>query len=752
LLTGRGAFVDDLTLPGQLHMAVWRSPLAHARVLRVNLDPALAAPGVVDAFDVGAFGPSPPTFATVVSHRSLRLSPQHPLASTRVRYVGEAVAVVLAETRALAEDALYLVEVDLAPMPVLTCTGDALASGAPRLHEGASNNCCANWTERLGDPEAAFSTAFLVVRERLSMQRYTGVPIETRGVLAGLDQVSGELVIWASGQWPHTTRALTARMLGMAVEQIRVITPDVGGGFGVKEELYPEDVLVPFAARRTGRAVKWIEDRREHFTSVVHAREQTHELELALAADGAILGLRDRIVTDMGAYVRALGVVNPSLAAASLPGPYRIPAIQIDSVAVLTNKSPTSAYRGAGQPEATYARERLLDIAAQRLGMDPAQLRFRNLLPPESLPYDTRIDSVDGRMRFDSGDFPTALRLALECAGYEQRRADQAVARRSGKLPGIGVAVYAQITGTGPYEGADIRVGSDGSITVSTGAVDIGQGLTTALAQVVGAELGVDLARIRVVAGDTARIPHGVGTYASRGAVMAGNAVAAAARELRDKALQTAAALLEVAPHDLEWIQGAARVRGAAGRSVSLAELADALKPGSSRRPPALQPTLESRQYFESEDPPVAYGVHVVALNIDGETGAVQLQRYIVVNDAGRLINPTLAEGQIVGGLVQGLGGALFEQLAYDENGQLVSSSLLDYALPRAADLVNVEVRHLEIPSPLNPLGVKGLGEGGAVGAHAAVANAVADALAPLGVTVWETPLTARAVRALVAH
>jgi len=742
LLTGRGAYVDDLTLPGLLHMTVWRSPIAHATVGAIDLRRALALPGVVDAFDLSAFGPSPPSFPALLTHESLKLCPQYPLARDRVRYVGEGVAVVVAEQRALAEDALELIDVSLEGLEPVASTDVALSASAPQLHDDALGNVCAEWTLRLGDAENAFKHADVIVRDRLSVQRYTGVPIETRGVVAHEDPISGELVIWVSGQWPHTTRSLAARMLGLAEERIRVVAPDVGGGFGVKEEFYPEDLLVPFASRRLGRPVKWIEDRREHFLSVVHAREQIHDLELAVQRDGTIVGLRDRIVTDMGGYVRALGFVNPSLAAASVPGPYRIADIRIDSLAVVTTKSPVSPYRGAGQPEATFARERLLDIAALELGLDPADIRRRNLLPPEALPFDTGISSVDGPVRFDSGDFPRALETALELLDYPRLRQTQVIARQAGRLPGLGLAVYAQITGTGPFEGADVRVSPDGRVTVNTGAVEIGQGLTTALAQVVAQELGLPLERIHVLCGDTARIPHGVGTFASRGAVMAGNAVAAAAIQVRTKAVELAAHVLEVSADDIEWRDGAAWVRGVSGRAVSLAELAEASRPGDGHRPAGMLPGLEARHYFESDAPPFAYGVHAVVVDVDPETGAVRLERYVVVSDSGRLINPMIAEGQIIGGVAQGLGGALFEQLVYDADGQLLSSSLLDYALPTARDVPNIEMVHLQIPSPLNPLGVKGLGEGGAVGAHAAVANAVADALLPLGITIRSTPLS----------
>jgi carbon-monoxide dehydrogenase large subunit len=606
LLLGQGAYVDDLNPPGLVHMAVWRSQLAHAAVTRVSLERARAFPGVVDAFDIRAFGPAPVSFPVVVSDPCLKACPQFALARDRVRYCGEGVAVVIAEHRAIAEDALELVDVELEPLAPVATVDAALASGAPQMHDDSPGNRCAEWTLRSGDVDSAFQLAGLVVRERLSMQRYTGVPIETRGVVAQQDPISGELVIWVSGQWPHTTRTLAARMLGIAEDSIRVVVPDVGGGFGVKEEFYPEDLLVPFAARRLGRAVKWIEDRREHFLSVVHAREQVHELELALRRDGTILGLRDRITTDMGGYVRALGFVNPSLAAASVPGPYRIANLQIDSVAVLTNKSPASPYRGAGQPEATFARERLLDIAAQRLGLDPAEIRRRNLIAAEALPFDTGLRSVDGPVVFDSGDFPRALETALRLLDYAGLRRAQADARRAGRLAGVGLAVYAQITGTGPFEGADVRVSTDGRVTVSTGAVAIGQGLATALAQVVGQELGVPIDRVQVISGDTARISHGIGTFASRAAVMAGNAAAIAAGRVRTKGMQLAAHVLEVSADDVQWIDGAARVRGAADRSVSLAQLAQACLPGAAGRPPDLEAGLEARHYYDSVHPPFA--------------------------------------------------------------------------------------------------------------------------------------------------
>jgi carbon-monoxide dehydrogenase large subunit len=424
-------------------MAILRSPHAHARILKVDLEPARALSGVVDAFTVEAFGASPPLFPVLLPPPDAKPALQAPLAYGHVRHVGEGVAVVVCESRAIAEDALDLIDVDYDVLDAIAGVEAALADGAPTLHDGVPGNRYAEWSMAVGDVAAAFRDADVVVRERLSMQRYSAIPIETRGVLASHDALTGDLVIWASTQWAHTARSLTAALLGIPEQHVRVITPDVGGGFGVKVELYPEDLLVPFAARRLGRPVKWIEGRREHMLTTVHARQQVHEIELALRRDGTILGLRDRILTDMGAYVRALGFINPSLAAASVPGPYRIANVQIDSLAVLTNKTPVSPYRGAGQPEATFARERLLDIAARELGVSPADLRRKNLLPPEELPYEVGLTSVEGGVIYDSGDYPHALDVALQALGDDPVKPGAG----DGRLRGLGLAVYAQISG-----------------------------------------------------------------------------------------------------------------------------------------------------------------------------------------------------------------------------------------------------------------------------------------------------------------
>ena len=746
LLTGEASFVDDIHLPHTLHAAILRSPHGNARIRGVDLSAVRAAPGVVDAFSLAdAWPDEPPAIPVLAPVDSLLPCPQYLLARDQVRYVGEAVAVIVAESRDLAEDALELAEVDYEPLPALATMEGAMASGAEVLHDTVPDNVAARWTQGIGDVASAFEGAAHVIGEDFRMQRYTGVPMEARGTLATQDPVNGELTVWTSGQWPHTQRALTAALLGLDEKSIRVIQPEVGGGFGVKVELYPEDVLIPFAVLRVGRPVKWIEDRREHMLTVVHAREMDLKLELALSSDGTILGLRAQILSDQGAYFRTLGTVNPSLCVTGLPGPYKIQNYEGEVVCVLTNKSPSSPYRGAGGPEAVFARERLFDIAAREIGMDPAEFRMKNLIPADEMPYDTGLVSIESTVAFDSGDFPTGLKQALEDFDYTGFRAGQERDRRAGKLRGLGICVYTQMASVGPYESAEVRVDGGGKVSVIAGSAPQGQGTGTALAQVVSDQLEVDLDRISVTFADTARIPFGVGTYASRNAVMAGSATLVATQRVRDKAIAVAAHLLEASALDVEWHEGAARLKGVPQKSHTLAEIAQAVGPGGTR-PEGMEPGLESRYYYETHDAPFAFGVHLAEVEVEPETGHVDIKRYVVVNDCGRLINPMIVDGQIVGGIAQGVGGALLEELVYDEDGQMLSANLMDYQLPTSLDLPNVEIRHYESPSPLNPLGVKGIGEGGAIAGHAVIANAVEDALAHTGARVRETPLRPAAV------
>lgn len=740
LLRGEAAFVDDIRVPGLLHMAILRSPHAHARVLSVDVSAARQLPGVVDAFSARDLGAEPPAIPALFSLEEFHPAPQYPLATDRVRFVGEPVAVVVAESRAVAEDALELVEVDYEPLEAVVDASAAIQPGAPVLHDNAPDNVAARQVYETGDVDAAFAAADRVIRERLDMQRYTGIPLETRGVVATRDAVTGELTVWNSTQWPHTVRTLLAGMLGVPARAVRVISPDIGGGFGVKADFNAEDYLVPLAATRIGRPVKWIEDRNEHFLSIAHSREQIHEVEIALRHDGTILGLRARHITDCGAYQRPLGVINASLAATSLGGVYRVPNYRVEAVCASTNKSPASPYRGAGAPEATFARERLLDIVARELGIDRAELRRRNLLPPEELPFDTGLASLEAAVVLDSGDFPAALDRALEMIDYAGFAARQQAAREEGRLIGLGICVYHQITGPGPFEGGSVRVDPTGEVSIVSGAAPMGQGTATMLAQIAADELQVPHESIKVVFGDTGRLPFGMGTYASRNAVMAGTAVVLAARKVRQKAEELAAHLLEADPADLVLEDGAFSVKGVPASSVTWAQVATAASPGGSR-PTGMEPDLESVQYFENLAAPYSYGIHVAEAEVDPHTGYTTVTRYVVVNDAGTIVNPRNAEGQIAGGVAQGLGGALMEELVYGPDGQPQSTSFMDYLIPGSLDVPDIEVGHLESPSPLNPLGVKGMGEGGAIGSHAAVANAVADAIEHLGVRITRTPL-----------
>ncbi|RBY79567.1 xanthine dehydrogenase family protein molybdopterin-binding subunit [Geodermatophilus sp. TF02-6] len=745
LLRGEGAYVDDLRIPGVLHMAVLRSPEAHARIRSVDVGPARALAGVVDAFSAAELGRDQPAIPALFAVESFRPAPQYPLAVDTVRYVGDPVAVVVAESRHVAEDALELIEVDYEPLEAVVDASAAIQPGAPVLHDDAPDNVAATMVYESGDVEAAFAGADRVVRERLDVQRYTGIPLETRGVVAHRDPVTGELTVWASTQWPHTMRTILAGMLGVPARAVRVVTPDIGGGFGVKADFSPEDFLVPYVAGRIGRPVKWIEDRNEHFLAIAHSREQIHEVELALRDDGAILGLRARHITDCGAYQRPLGLVNASLAGTSLGGVYRVPAYRVEAVCASTNKAPASPYRGAGVPEATFARERLFDIAARELGIDRVELRRRNLLTPDELPHDTGLVSLEAAVVLDSGDFPAALDRALEMAGYADFSARQQAARDEGRLIGLGICVYHQVTGTGPFEGGSVRVDPTGEVTITSGAAPQGQGTATMLAQIAADELQVPHESIKVVFGDTGRLPFGMGTYASRNAVMAGTSVVMAARQVRDKARELAAHLLEADPADLELEDGAFTVRGVPTSRVGWAGVAAAATPGGNR-PAGMEPDLEAVQYFENMAAPYSYGIHVAEVEVDPHTGYTTVTRYVVVNDAGRIVNPRNAEGQIVGGVAQGLGGALMEELVYAPDGQPQTTSFLDYLVPGSLDVPDVEIAHLASTTPLNPLGVKGMGEGGAIGAHTAVANAVADAIEHLGCRVTRTPLTPAAV------
>ena len=745
LLRGRGRYVADVDLPGQLHAVFVRSPFAHAAIGGIDASAALALPGVVavlTAADVPA-GPLPPFLwdtppEKLVSALRPHLRPCHPpLLADRPLYAGQAIAVVVAESRYVAEDAAEVVEVDYDPLPSVATLERALADDAPVVHEGWEDNVAVRFVVAKGDVEAALAEAALVVRERFSTQRQAGIPMETRGAVATWDADGDGLTLWSATQNSHPLRRAMSRVSGVPQERIRVIAPDVGGGFGIKGVLYPEDLLVGLLALRLGRPVKWIEDRLEHMLSAVHAREQLHEIELGLDEDGRIVAMRDHVLVDTGAY-NPLGLVIPYNTIAHLMGPYRVENFEATAEGVITTKTPTAPYRGAGRPEAVFAVERSLDLAARRLGIDPVELRLRNLVRPEEMAFDVGILYRDGEpLVLDGGDYPEVLRRAAELVGWD----DVEIRERNGRLVGRGVGVYVEGTGIGPFEGALVEVGEDGRVSVRTGACSQGQGHATVFAQVCADRLGVDAHAVDVVTGDTEGLEKGWGTVASRSAVVAGNAVAEASGVVREQALRVAGELLEIAVSDLTVIDGRVVPRDAPDRGLTLGEVARAAREQDT--------PLAATFYFEPGTVTWANGAHAAVVAVDPETGEVELLRYVVVHDCGREINPMIVDGQVHGGVAQGIGGALYEEVLYDEEGQLLNGTLADYLVPTAEEVPVIELDRRETPSPLNALGLRGVGEGGAIAPPAAIANAVEDALSRLGAVVRRTPLSPPYVRSL---
>jgi carbon-monoxide dehydrogenase large subunit len=758
-LRGEARYVDDVTLAGMVHAAFLRSPHGHARIIGIRTAAARRLAGVVAVFTFAdlerwmkplpLFGAPPPGLAAAITF-DVRQAPQWALCRARARHVGEIVAMVVAESRALAEDALDLIEVEWDPLPPVAEMVAAAEPGAPLIHPEWGTNVAIGFTHAIGDPDGAFARADVVVSETFRIQRYVGMPLECRGVVAAWDRRDGSLTTWNSTQVSHFVQQGLTTALGLPPHKIRVIAPDLGGGFGTKASGYAEDALVPIAAVALGRPVKWIEDRREHMSGSAHARHQIHAISLAARRDGTILGLRDRIWLDLGAY-NVWGIVLPYNTVAHLIGPHRIKHMRVDVQGVVTNKTPNAPYRGAGRPETVFAMDRAVDCLARQLGMDPAEIRRRNYIRADELPYDFGMPYRDGNpLVYDTGDFPAALEAALEAAGYSEFRREQKGLRARGVYRGIGVSGYVEGTAIGPYEGATVKLDLAGRVIVATGAVSSGQGHETSFAQVAADALGVPLDWVTVIGGDTAAVPFGVGTFASRSAVTAGNSIADACREVRGKLVRAAATLLEAAPEDIEIEAGKIFVRGTPGSAVDLARVVQASIP-TFAKPGVASPDFEASAYHHVPTVTYASAVHVARVEVDVETGGVKLLRYVVAHDCGKVINPIIVEGQVHGGVAQGIGGALFEDMAYDEQGQLLAGSLMDYAVPKADDLPLIETVHLEFPSPRNPLGVKGLGEGGAISPPAAISNAIEDALAPFGVRITETPVTPARIRALLA-
>jgi aerobic carbon-monoxide dehydrogenase large subunit len=758
LLRGEGRFVDDIKLPGMLHAAFVRSPHAHAVVRAIRTAAAAARPDVARVLTftdlerwmkpLPLFGAIPPGLAARVDV-SMKQIAQLAMARDRVRHVGEIVAMVVAESRALAEDAAELVEVDYDPLPVVVDMIAGAEAGAPLIHPEWGDNVALRFKTGFGDAAAALAAADVRVRERFHVQRYVGMPMETRGVLAQWDARDGSLTTWNGTQVVHFVQQGLVAALGLPANKIRVIAPDVGGGFGTKATGYPEDLLIPAAAIACRRPVKWIEDRREHMVASAHARHQVHDIEIGATREGQMLVVRDRIWVDLGAY-NSWGIVLPYNTVAHLLGPHRVPALEVECRAVVTNKTSNAPYRGAGRPETVYAMDRIVDCLARELSMDPAELRRKNYLDAVDLPYELHIPYRDGNpLVYDSGDFRANLEAALEAIGYDLLRVEQEALRERHVYRGIGISGYVEGTAIGPYEGATVRMDATGRAVVATGACSQGQGHETSFAQVAADALGIPLDWVTVVGGDTAAIPFGIGTFASRSAVNAGSSILGAAVKVREKLTAAAAALLEAAPRDIEIEDGQAFVRGAPASAVSLERVVRSALPTFAKAG-AVTADFEATVYHHQPTVTYTSAVHIAHVEVDPGTGAVRLLRYMVAHDCGRLINPMIVEGQIHGGVAQGVGGALLEEMVYDEQGQLLTGTLMDYLVPTAMELPPIETVHLEYPSPRNPLGIKGIGEGGAISPPAAIANAVEDALAPFGVRVTRAPLGPDTVRSLL--
>ena len=752
LLRGDGAFADDIHLPGMLHVAFVRSLHAHARLVALDAREALGVPGVamvLRAADLGALNaPLPVRFQHPGLHH-----PQmpRPLADGVVRFVGEPVAAVVADGRYAAADAADLVRVDYDPLPAASSLDAARAEGAPLVHEDAAGNVAGSYHWRVGNTTAALAGAPVRLAFRLTISRGSAVPIETRGCVAAVDATTGRLGLWASTQSPHHLQHTVARLLDLPEDRVRVVAPDVGGAFGVKGGAPREYILVAYLALRTGRPVKWIEDRREHLVACQHDRDQTHYLELAATREGDLLGLRDLFWLDVGAYT-LYGHLIGMHTVAHMVGPYRLPHLDVRLETVYTHRVPAGAYRGAGRPQGTYVIERAMDALARELELDPAAVRRRNLIPPEAMPHDTGLRQPgDQPVEYDSGDYPRVLQVALERFDYAGWRAEQRRRREAGvpALLGVGVALYVQETAGPGDETVTLRMDPSGRVQMTAGPPSQGQGLVPILTRVIGQELAIPPARVRVATGDTAAMAESNGTHGSRVATLIGNAAALAARKLASRLRALAAEVARCDPAEVELRDGRTVVRGRPGNGIGYGDLIKRLAgndPGRGRPPAA----LEVSAIFASERSAWSSGAHLVALEVDTETGAVRILRYLIVHDSGAVLDEEAVRRQILGGVVQGIGGSLYERLAYDESGQPLVATLADYAVPRAAQVPPIEIVRIETPSPHNPLGLKGAGESGCMAVYPAIAAAVEDALAERGCRVSALPLPAAEIWAML--
>jgi carbon-monoxide dehydrogenase large subunit len=756
LLRGRGRFADDLRLPGTVHGAFVRSPFPHAILKSLDKTAALELEGVLAVYD----------FTDIRAHMTQdKLPVEFPsgvpnaetagpavLVKDETMYAGECVAIVIAETRHIAEDAAALVAMDWEPLPAAGDCKAALQEGAPTAYKDATNNLMMEMVQEYGEVDRIFESAPFRYHEEIWQHRGTAHPIECRGAVGRYDPVSDVITLWSSTQMPNLAHSYIVKVLGLNENQIRVITPDVGGGFGPKFLFYSEELVVALAAKLFGRPIKWTEDRREHFVSAVQERDQYWEAEIALDGDGIILGVRGHLIHDHGAYT-AQGITLPYNAAATIPGPYKVPNYRMRQSLVFTNKVPCAPVRGASHPQGTYVMERLMDRAAKEMGIDRAELRLRNMIQGSEMPYKKPLKTRAGvNIEYDSGDFPGAMRKALETCDYDNFALRQKAARKQGRYLGIGMSLGVKGTGRGPFEMATVRIGTSGKVSIYTGAAPMGQSTQTMMAQVVSEQLGYDMRNIEVIAGDTQSIPMGMGGFGSRQAITAGSSAHIAALEVRQKALKIAANMLEASEDDLEIKGNEITVRGT-DISISLAKVANAVAgtPGYVL-PGGVEPGLESTQRFLTDPLAYCYSAHCCELEVDTETGAVKFTRYIIVHDSGNLMNPMIVEGQIHGGAAHGIGNALFEWMAYDEEAQPLTTNFGEYLLPTAPEVPGFKVDFIESPSPLNPLGVKGVGEGSTVPVAAAVASAIENALEPFDVRIAETPISPQRIIELISQ
>lgn len=736
LLTGQATFTDDVHLPGMLHVAFVRSQVAHGRIRSIDTTAAQAMPGVVAVYtaaDLGAYWQPGPLLVPPPPIQDLVFNPrtQVPLARDKVRHVGEPIVAVVATSRYIAEDAAEQVFVDLEMLPAVVDLEQALTPAAPLIHEDLAQNLNAHVIQRKGDYAQARAQAAVIVKRRFLYDRGTAAAMENRGVVADWDARNQQMTIWDTTQAPVFIRNGLAAMLGLSEKQVRVIAPFIGGGFGPKIMMfYPEEVVLPWISMRLGRPVKWIEDRLENFYATTQERGQIHWAEMALTRDGRVLGVHDTFLHDAGAYA-PYGLTVALNSQCTLLGQYDVPHYYTEFKSVFTNKPIVTPYRGAGRQHGVFVMERLLDIAARELSIDRVEIRKRNLISPDKFPYSNDIIYQDFKpLVYDSGNYLPALEKACALIDYEKFvQEEQPRLRAEGKAVGLGLVTYVEGTGIGPYEGAKVTVEASGRVSVATGIGTQGQGHFTSFAQIVADQLGVTPDKVRLVTGDTTEFYWGAGTFASRGAVVAGNAINAAALAVRKKVLKKASDELEVDEDDLELVDGTVRVKGSPQTAIKLGELAQRANPMRGAVKPGTEPGLEATDYFGPERGATASGVHAMIVEVDRATMMVEIKRYVVVHDCGSVINPMILEGQIHGGVAQGIGNAFYEQLVFDENGQLLNASFMDYLLPTTDTVPRIETDHVETPSPLNPLGIKGAGEAGAIPVGPLFAQAIEDAL-----------------------